>query len=307
MAVKTYKNLQDEVLAWLDEVGDTGTTRTLVQNGLNNANRLRATQERWTWMKWDSPVTFSTVIGKEVYPLHQEFFRPYYFWNQTQADFIQEHNDSTLASSRTDPNVDTGPALKFKVLGRTEVQNQPLAASVIAVTSSNGADNGAVSVTLRGDTVDGVRSETITAGSSGTVSFTKILKVTKVGTWVGTMTLTSDSGTTTVLKLFPEEAGRSYLQIQFLAAPSEIDIVEYGFYRQPYTMSADNDRPDVPTPFEDLLVWDTLLAFAAYNQYDPTVVALWQRKQADTLLAMQQAEDARPLEAATNYTSYVPR
>jgi hypothetical protein len=306
-AVQTFKNLQDQVLAWLDEAGDTGTTLTLVKNALNNANRLRATQERWSWMKWDTPALLTTVVGQSLYTLHSEFFRPDYFWNRTQLDYVQAFNDSTKVSSGADPNNDTGPAMRFEWRGLTEVQNQPTAASVIAVASSSTMDSGSVTVTIKGDTTQGVRSETITAGSSGTVQFTKILKVTKNGTWLGTLTLTSNAAAVTNLTLFPEEYGRNYRQIAFLAIPDQSEVLEYTFYRQPVTMDADNDRPDVPTPHEDILVWDTLLAFSAYNQFPPAFVQLWQQKLGESLLSLQQAEDAQPLFAATNYTTYIPR
>jgi len=69
----------------------------------------------------------------------------------------------------------------------------------------------------------------------------------------------------------------------------------------------DNDLPDVPTPFEDLLVFDTLLSFASYNQYDAGTVKLWQIQRDEILLALQQTADATALHALTDYTSYVER
>jgi hypothetical protein len=306
-AIQTYKNLQDQVLRWLDEANDTGTTLELVKQALNNANRLRATQERWAWMKWDTTELLTTVPGQQLYTLHQEFHRPIYFWNQTQLDYLTQYADETRTTNGLDPNNDTGGALKFEFRGVTEVQNQPTSASVIAVASSAGGDNGSATVTIKGDTPQGVRSETVTCGSSSSVAFSKILKVTKNGTWTGTMTLTSNSGAVTNLNLFSDEYGRAYRQFYLLNVIDAAEVIEYPFYRQPVTMSADNDRPDVPSPFEDLLVWDSLLAFAAYNQYDATFVNMWQKKQQDTFWSLQQFEDARALQAATNYTEYIPR
>lgn len=306
-AIQTFKNLQDKVLAWLDEAGDTGTTLTLVKQALNESNKKRATQERWLWMKWDSPELLAIVANRQVYTLHAEFFRPDYFWNRTELDYVTQYDDSTIVGSGVDENTDAGPALKFKFVGRTEVAAQPSAASVLLASSSNAAADAAATVTVRGDTTLGVRSETLTQGVAGSVSFTRILKVTKNGTWAGTLTLTSNAAAVTNLVLFAEEYGRSYPQVKFLAVPDAPAVVEYTFYRQPVTMVADNDRPDIPTPFEELLVWDTLLSFAGYNTYDGQMVKIWMTKQAEQLLALQQAEDARALEAATNYTVYIPR
>lgn len=306
--VLTYKNLQDKVLNWLDETGDTSTTLVLVKNALTNAHKKRIAQERWPFMVWGSPELINIVAGQQVYTLHPEYLRPVYFWNRTQLDYVTQYNEATLLQARVDPNNDAGPALKFRLRGRSEVKAQPSSASVIAASSSNIADNGAKTVIIRGDTTDGVRSETITCNSSGAVLFTRILKVTKVGVWAGTMTLTSNATAVTNLKLFPEEAGRSYQEIFFLLIPDQVEVVEYDFYRQPSPLTNDEDRPDIPTPFEELLVYDALLDFATYNSYDASTVGLWRAKQADLLLALQQAySDAAALEAATNYTSFIPR
>lgn len=305
-AIQTFKNLQDKVLAWLDEAGDTGTTLTLVKNGLNEANKQRATQQRWTWMKWDTAELLQIVIGQRFYTLHAEYFRPDYFWNRGQLDYVEQVDEATIGSTKADWNTDTAPAMQFILRGRTEVQNQPTSASFLTATSSSGSDS-AATVVIKGDTTQGVRTETLTAGVLGTVSFTRILKVTKVGTWLGTLTLTSNAGAVNNLFLFSEENGRSYQQIFFLALPDTADVIEYIFYRQPAVMTLDNDRPDVPTPFEELLVWDTLMAFAGYNSYDPTVVQVWAQKQAQQLLALEQTEDARAIQARTNYTEYIYR
>lgn len=306
--VLTYKNLQDRVLAWLDEAGDTTTTLTLVKYALTKAHSKRVAQERWPFMLYP-PQTFTTVANQQLYPLHSEYVRPLYFRNLTVLDYMTQFDEATLVDSGADWNNDSADALKFVLHGRSEVANQPSSASVVTVSSTVPGDNGSASVTIIGDTATGVRSETITSGSVGSVAFTTIIKVTKGTTpWTGTMTLTTNAATVTLLMLLSTEFGRSYQQIKLLALPPAGQLVEYQFYRQPSTLSADNDRPDIPTPFEELLVYDALLSFAAYNQYDQGVVAIWRNEQAELLLALQQAySDARALAAATDYTTFIPR
>lgn len=305
--VLTFKNLQDRVLRYLDEAGDTSTTLDLVKDALNAANTLRVTQEKWPFMLWNEPVTFSTVAAQRAYALHPEYHRPFYFYNRTQLDYMSQVDEKTLAPSGIDFNNDTGGALRFALWNRAAVAAQPSAASTLTVTSSNSGDTGSKSVIVRGDTADGVTTETITAGSTGTVSFTNILKVTKVGTWSGTMTLAT-SGGTTLLKLFASEAGRSYQTIRMLVSPDAVETIEYLFYRQPSALSNDDDLPDIPTPYELLLVYDALLYFASYNQYDAGTVKNWLNEQQKWLTALQQAySDDRAVEAQVGYTSYIPR
>lgn len=305
--ILVYKNLQDKVLTWLDEAGDTATTLTLVKNALTKANSHRVSQERWPFMLY-TPQTLYFVPNQLLYPLHSEYLRPMYFRNLTVLDYMTQYDEATLIASGADWNNDSADCLKFVLHGRSEVANQPSSASVIAAASTVSGDSGTGSVTITGDTTSGVRSETIPANSSGAVQFTTIIKVTKNGTWAGTLTLTSNAGAVTLLMLLNAEYGRSYQQIKLLANPSGAQTAEYQFYRQPSTLVADNDRPDIPTPFEELLVYDALLSFAAYNEYDPSVVNLWGREQGEILLALQQTySDARALSAATNYTGYIPR
>jgi len=307
--VQTFKNLQDKTLRWLDEAGDTDTTLALVKQFLQTAHKRRLTQERWPFMLWDSEETLTIRPGVQTYALHPEFLKPFYFWNATQQDIVAQYDEESIRNTFSDWHNDHGVALQMTLWGRTEVQNQPSSASVIAVTSSSSsADDGKVSVKVRGVTTDGVTTETIACGSSGTLQFTKILKVTKIGTWQGTMTLTANAGTVTVLKLFAAEYGRSYQQTFWLNIPDATETINYRFYRQPSPLVDDNDLLDIPTPFEDLIVYDALLDFATYNQYDAGTVQLWMRKQQELELALQQTYgDAKSIDAATPYSNYVPR
>lgn len=305
-AVQTYKNLQDKVLRQLDEAGDTDTTLALVKDGLNFANTQRATSERWPFMLWDSPETFVTVIGQQTYALNSEFYRPFYFRNRTTTDYLRQVRENSLIESGADWNSDTGDSIEYTLWSRTEIATQPPVAGVLTLASSAGADNGARSMTIRGMTTNGVRSETITCGSSSSNQFTKVLKATKIGTWVGTLTLTA--GAVTLLTLFPEEAGRTYQQLFILQIPTAAVTIEYRFYRQPFVMTADEDRPEIPSPFEDLLVYDTLLDFSAYNRYPEGVVRTWEKKRDAILLGLEQAyQDDMAIGGAAVYTNYIPR
>lgn len=307
--IRTFKNLQDEVLALLDEAGDTSTTLTLVKNALNAAHQKRMTEERWSFMLWDSEETISIVAPTQSYSLHSELFRPLYFWNDTVKDYMTQYNEGNVVASGADWHSDTNSALKFTLWAKTEVQAQPTAASFITVASSVPADNGSKTVTVKGDTAQGVRSETISSGSTGSVSFTKILKVTKGDAWAGTMTLTSNAAAVTNLVLFAEEFGRSYQKFELLEIPQQAETVKYKFYRLPSQLVANNDRTDFPVGFEMIAAYDALLALSTYNQYDPMTVANWKGFRDDLLTDLRQSltDQAESLEAATSYTHYVPR
>lgn len=305
--IRTFKNLQDETLAWLDEAGDTAVTLTLVKQAIRGAHEKRLTDERWAFMV-GKPKTFSTVVGQQTYMLDAEFQRLMYVKNLTTTQFLTERTDQNVLNAGYDWSIDTSSATDFTLWGHSEVAAQPTSASVLAVSSSNSGDNAVNSVTVRGDTATGIQTETILCNASGALSFTEILKVTKSAGWVGTMTITSNSAVVTNLTLVAAEYGKSYQPFYLLASPSAVESIEYRFYRQASPLSADNDRPDYPAPFEELLVWETLCDLATYNNWSAGMVSYWVAKRDALLLSMQQTvNEAQTINQAAVYTTYIPR
>lgn len=305
--IRTFHDLQVECLSWLDEAGDTDVTLTLVKQAIRAAHEKRLLDERWAFML-SKPKTFATVANQQTYTLDADFQRLMYVKNLTTTVPMHEYTDQNMFKAGYDIGVDTDSATAYALWGHSEVQNQPTSGSVVRVTSSNSADNNVSSVTVRGDTATGVQTETILCSNSGTISFTELLKITKSDSWGGTMTLTTNSAAVTNLTLASAEYGKSFQTFQLLAIPTAAETLEYRFYRQPSPLVANNDRPDYPAPFEELLVWEALCDMAVYNNYTDSMVAYWSSKRAALLLSMQQATNqAQSVDQAAVYTTYIPR
>jgi hypothetical protein len=95
-------------------------------------------------------------------------------------------------------------------------------------------------------------------------SYSLLLNVELAAVWIGTCTLAT-SGGTTLLTLPAGNVSRQFPQIELLWTPGDADVVEYKFYRKPRTLSADGDTVDILEPFSRILVFDSLLLFAAYD------------------------------------------
>jgi len=235
-------------------------------------------------MLWDTEETFVTSSGDLLYALHPDFLFPFYFYNRNKKKYLIETNARQLAPSQVRPLEDQGGE-RFAMWGRTPVANQPSAASTLSVVSSSASDTtSGKAVTVRGTTTNGITSESLTpTGTTPVVttnSYTKILQVTKAAVWVGNMTMTSDAGAVTNLFLFPNELGRSYQQIQLMFDPVASDTIAYRFYRKPSPLVNDNDIPDIPEPFSQILVYDAMLAVSAYNNMnEPARLQEWTGKQ----------------------------
>jgi len=317
--VRTLKQLADEVLNWLDKAGETGTPQDVVYDTIRRLHAARVTEKKWNFMLWSEPKSFSTVVGQRHYSLHQEFFRPVYFYNTSSRRFLEENNSNTfMAGIQPVPDWDfgvggtnwtdaAGTAYAFQYQGVSPVANQPTSASVITASGQN-----SVTVTIKGETADGVTEETITAtvgGAAGSVQFTKILGVTKGDGWTATLTLTSNAAAVTNLKLFATEGGREYRQIYLLNTPTAVEPILYLFYRQPSSLSSDNSIPDIPSPFSRILVYDALLEMGLYNgNLSGAMRAHWTSEQQRLELGLLETYEGQDtLNAAVEYTPYTPR
>lgn len=298
----TLSDLRTQFLQNLDEAGDTGTTADLADQFLNQAHRTRLTEADWPFMRWPATESLTLVAGTQDYPLHQEFQRPIFFWNQTQSRYLslpqlRSYNEFTPVPT------DRSAAIRADLRYRQPVAVQPSAASTLRIVSSSASDVTSRTVTIRGVTATGITSETLTATGTSQVtstnSFSRVLNVTKGGSWVGTLTL-STSGGTTLLTLGPSEAGRSYQVLHIIDLPDSADVIKYEFYRQPSPLTADGDIPDLPPPFQELIVYDALLLIAGYlTDVSSKSIQVWSdaRNRLDTQLrqwALDQGVNGEP-------------
>lgn len=304
----TRKSLEEEVLSWLDESGDTSTTQTNVRNAILQAHIKRLTEDAWSFMLWPEPQTFNLVAGQKNYVLHQEFGRPLYFVDRTQAVDLKERPQRHLKPSYTDE------AYRFIFTNRSPIAAQPGAASKLSLTSTEAADSGsALGFYIRGMTAAGMVTETLNPSGTSAVESSStflpggLIQISKFGTWAGTATLTADAGATEVLSLFSEEVARSYQQIRLLWTPDRADVIEYQFFRQPSPLPYPESIPDIPYPFSRILAWDALLALTAYDgQLDAPRQAFWVEQRDALDLALRQAYlEGQSLNAEPQEVHYV--
>jgi hypothetical protein len=163
-AILTFKHLRDQVLNYLDQAGETGTPASVIDDTLRRVHDARLTERKWNFMLWDAQQTLTTVSGTRFYSLHQEFLRPFWFFNRTTKRTMEQRTAGTLLPT-TDDIVDydtgmgsgdwtasTGSAFAFNFGGVSPVQNQPSSASVLTVSGEAGK-----TATFKGETSLGGR------------------------------------------------------------------------------------------------------------------------------------------------------
>lgn len=290
----TFKSLVDTVLRHLDEVTNVGTTRELVKETMNLMHQQRINSFPWLFMLWPRPCILEVTPGQREYSLHQEYSQPFYFYNRTKHHYMVELPTRAMGQNPGDIRALESEDRLFALWGTMPVKEQPILPSALTIQSSSASDSGSTrEIAIKGEIEDGsLIAEVITPSGMTPVASTNVFKtisaVTKEHEWSGTLTLSA--GSQTLLTLNRYEMGRTYRVITLLKTPTEPQTIEYRFYRQPLALINDYDVPEIPSPHTPILVWDTLLAMAAYQtDARPTQIALWKEFQIRAETAMNQA------------------
>lgn len=280
--MQTYKGIYNQVLRLFDESGTTGTTLDVVKDAVNSAHALVCAEYADTFLLWPREETLTTVVNQRVYALHHEFDKPFYFFNQTGNRYLSEVPRRSQQDAGFNWLTSTGSAEFFVYAGEQYVQNQPVAAGVVTLVSSSASDTGAtLQVVVKGETSAGVIvAEVFTPNGTtpvvGLTTFRTILEVTKEAAWTGTLTLTTDSGATTIISLQGCEMGRRYTLIELMSAPTTAETIKYKFFRKPLQLVNDFDQPLIRFPYSQILTFEALLYMAAYNpDVKPSDVSYW--------------------------------
>lgn len=267
MAVYSYKNLWQLVLQHTDEADDTGAARDLAKALVNNAHELRCA-EYPEFVLWDTEETLTTVTGQRQYSLHQLFDRPVYFYNQTSKSLLTQIPRRNVEGNPFLANDLTGSTQQFSLWGHNNVLNQP-SSSTLSLVSDHTSDTGSnYDVIIKGLNTSGeLVAERVTLSGttpvSSTYTYTKIFSITKERVMNGQLTVTA--GSTTIIRLLPDEFGRQYQQFWTPTAPTSPETITYRFYRKPMYLVNDYDIPDIPSPYSKILVYDALLQWGSYN------------------------------------------
>ena len=289
----TYRQLQLEVLRWIDEPGDTDTTLALVKDALNRSHRRLMSERTWPFMVWPREESLTTVAGTRTYALKSGVSKILTLYdNVLRSTFplISRPEWENVGVNRVDRQ--TYPL--GAIYGDTwPVAAQPASATV-TVTSSSASDT-AVTVILSGlDSNGDSATETITAtgtsAATSTVTWLHLWAVTKTGTWVGTMTLTS--GSDTLLTLTASETAKQYPTLEFIETPQSARTYLYTAQRTPVTLTNDTDIPDTPYPYSEIHVYDALLDLTTYNtELGAKEQRVWQARYDALWAALVQAMD----------------
>jgi hypothetical protein len=200
-------------------------------------------------------------------------------WNSTDKLFASETPLRNVPTTFIDFNQSSGSGQQdgFEIFNdASPVYTQPSVPSVLTV--NNGSEPTAPSVYIEGtDSTGADVSETILASATGSVVFATVTYYAKTADFNTTMSLMA--GADTLVSLGTDEYAKAYPVMHFLSIPVTGKTFNYQFYKKPRYMVRDFDIPDLPYPHSNILVYDTLLDLATFNELDSESVGIWREKQ----------------------------
>jgi hypothetical protein len=207
----------------------------------------------------ETGMTF-TIYGQEEYNLPIQTSKPVLLWHEANGypqamSYIPERQ---FIEMNIDFDEQDYPEA-YRMWGEDCVINQPRTASVISAVSSSVNDT-AVEVTIFG-TVSGYPDYDViaingTTSVSTTKSFTNIERISKDNESVGRITLTADSGNTSIAVLPVGDAANSYLykKIQIFPTPDAIYEIRCAYYKDIQRLVEDDDIHELGQDFDEAII-----------------------------------------------------
>ena len=311
---KTFKQLQDSVLQWMADEQDTGLMRDLVQQALDKVQKKILTAEQYDFMLVPMERTLSVVAGQQSYALPEDFLSMLWLRYPDTDEFVEEVPLKTQEEAEDGLDVNgQGWPLRYRIVSVQGVKAQPASAGTVTITPSGGNEAAVNGIVLQGLDSNGEwLEETLSSGTTwasltSTGSFSKITNVIKTGaTW--TRTITVARGATTLLTLTASQFAKQYHMLEFTSVPTQDKTLEFRYYTKPLSLVYDNQLPQLPSVFTDVLEYETLKLLAGFTKATPEELSIW-HKESEYLFQQlrQNYQQARSLGARARRVRMVER
>ena len=284
--MKTFLDLQKEVARYYDLAAEIteapeGADVEMIKSSLNQANSTRLTEDKWKFTL-STQFTLNTVADVQDYILpHTNYGRWHFLWNDTDKVFARKTPPRNVPNSMVDFNQSVSNDLwsSYDIIkDGSVVLAQPATPATLTLTTS-GSEPNAPELYIVGEDADGNEiNDSLAKDEVSTNVYTKITYYAKTADFDTTLTLTATGGAT-LLVLNSDEYAKRYPVVHFYTIPVNAKTYKYKFFRNPRLMVRDFDIPDLPFPHSNILVYDTLLDLATFNELDSESIGVWRDKQ----------------------------
>jgi len=251
-----------------------------VRAKLHNSSLSDTQLERWVDISQDRILrsvecdflldvkTITCVAAQREYFVESAFNRILHVLDNGTSDILSEISDRSIRNSDPDFS-DTGDPTAYAITGYTEVMNQFTLASTIYAISSSAAD-ASKTVRIRGLSAGVERTETLAlSGSTSTLVYSpnQDLLARLSAVCVGNVTITEVTGGKVLNTIPPGMLRRTFMKIALYPIPTGTNTLKVLVYRNPYNLTDDEDIPDLPSGWENLVLTGVLIE-AHRNAYE---------------------------------------
>jgi hypothetical protein len=248
-------------------------------------------------MQWPRTESFTTALNVKAYALKPEVRKLLTVWDVTRRLYVPTIPRREWPEEGVDLSREAAVPWGI-VFGATwPVKIQPVTTSTVTITSTSAGDGSGVSTFIEGlDASGDLVSESIPSnGLSGAVSataFSFVTAVSKVGSWVGTMSMVYTVDSVNALTLSGTQYSKAYPTVEFVESPESGREFLYTFERTPRLLLNDNDIPHTPYPFSEIHVYDALLDMTTYNtELGGKEQGLWKDRYTELLDSLEASVD----------------
>lgn len=209
-----------------------------------------------------STTTSYEILPQESYNLPIQSSHRMFMWHDDYGyPYKMEYVTDQEFRGAGVTDTDKGTPILYRMWGEDMVRTQPYANSVITIVSSSASDT-SITVTVFGKVSGYPDYETITINgttdSSGSKTFDagSIERVVKSGSSIGRITVTANSGNTTVavLPVGDTTAGILYRKVQLWPLPDSVFDIKIQYYKDPYRLVNDNDVHELGQDFDEAII-----------------------------------------------------
>jgi hypothetical protein len=176
--------------------------------------------------------------------------------DETNSQVLVQEDEETLLIWDNERD-DTGSVTHYSLDGVTNYEDQPSAASTIDIVSSSASDT-TQKVRIKGVVGGAINYELLTLNGTstvtGTLSFSEVLQITKDNTTVGAITVSDTTGSDTLALIPRFRYASEYQRINFYPVPDGVATLSVRGYRRPLDLINDEDIPDLPENFHELVI-----------------------------------------------------
>jgi len=205
--------------------------------------------------------TFTTVSGNRAYYIECAHNKIKSLVNETHQNYLSETTEQEI--DRLDPaHSYTGTPATYAVTGVYEVTSQPSSAGTVSIVSSSASDT-SQTARVRGKLSGVDVSENLTLNGTTTVTstqtFDEVHSVRLSTVAAGIITATENAGSTTLVQIPVNKLFMQYQQITLYPEPSAADTMRITTIRGPRQMVEDDDIPDLPEAWHDVVLEFTIM------------------------------------------------